>query len=119
MDEVLQVMKDAARVAIMPRFQRLADDEVEEKSAGEIVTLTDREVEAIITPVLRRLRPDAVVVGEEATAADPELLNAIDDGATAWLVDPLDGTSNFVSGRDQFAVMVALMEGGVTTRSWI
>jgi 3'-phosphoadenosine 5'-phosphosulfate (PAPS) 3'-phosphatase len=47
---------------------------VEEKSPGEVVTAADREAEGLITPLLKSLRPDAVVVGEKATAADPSLL---------------------------------------------
>jgi fructose-1,6-bisphosphatase/inositol monophosphatase family enzyme len=92
---------------------------VEEKSPGEVVTAADREAEGLITPLLKSLRPDAVVVGEEATAADPSLLQAVHNEATAWLVDPLDGTSNFVAGSRRFAVMVALMEAGITTHAWI
>ena len=112
-------MQTAAEVAILPRFQALQDGDVEKKSPGEVVTKADREAESLITPALRRLRPDAIVVGEEAAALSPMLVDAVLDAEAVWLVDPLDGTSNFVAGIHQFAVMVALVEKGVTTHAWI
>jgi fructose-1,6-bisphosphatase/inositol monophosphatase family enzyme len=118
-EDVLAAMQDAAEKAILPRFRALQDGDVEEKSPGEVVTRADREAEALIAPVLKLLRPDATVVGEEATAANPSLLDAVQGDSTVWLLDPLDGTSNFVKGTDQFAVMVALMEQGLTTHAWI
>lgn len=118
-DAVLSVMQEAAETAILPRFRALQEGDVENKSLGEVVTVADREAEAIITPALRKIRSDAVVVGEEASAADPALLAAVAGEATAWLVDPLDGTANFVDGSPQFGVMVALIEAGVATHAWI
>ncbi len=75
-DEVLALMQQAAEVAIMPRFRNLQTSDIEEKSPGEVVTGADREAELIISQVLQKLRPDAVFVGEEATAANPGLLKA-------------------------------------------
>ena len=118
-DEVLALMQQAAEVAIMPRFRNLQTSDIEEKSPGEVVTGADREAELIISQVLQKLRPDAVFVGEEATAANPGLLKAVSQQETVSLVDPLDGTANFVAGHEDFAVMVALVEQGQTTAAWI
>jgi fructose-1,6-bisphosphatase/inositol monophosphatase family enzyme len=94
---------------------------VTEKFAGELVTIADREAETRITARLRELLPGVPVVGEEAVAANPGLLHALNAGpdSACWLVDPLDGTANFVAGRREFAVMVALVRGGETVSSWI
>ena len=118
-EQVLAIMQEAAEAAIMPRFRSLGDGDVQEKSPGEVVTLADREAEALISPALRGIRPDAIVIGEEATAANPGLLDALQSETTVWVVDPLDGTSNFIAGTHKFAVMVALIERGVTTSAWI
>lgn len=117
-DPVAAAMRRAAATAILPRYRRLHSREVEDKSTGEVVTHADREAEAILTPILRSLIEGARVVGEEAAAANPELLRGLDDGLV-WLVDPLDGTSNFVAGKGAFAVMVALLEHGETSACWI
>lgn len=117
-DAVAALMRDAAASAILPRWQRLADDEVEQKSPGDLVTAADREAEAIIERGLFTLLPGSRVVGEELAASRPKVLQGLDDG-TVWLVDPLDGTSNFVAGGAAFAVMVALLRGGEAAMSWI
>lgn len=115
-----ELMRRAAREAILPRYRALAAGEAEEKSPGEIVTIADREAEAILAHGLAALRPDAAVVGEEAVAADPGLLHAFQAGdGAAWLVDPLDGTANFAAGREPFAVMVALVQGQETVAAWM
>ena len=59
------------------------------------------------------------VLGEEATAAQPELLSIVEDDAPYWTVDPVDGTGNFVAGRETFGVMVSLVEKGQVIQAWI
>lgn len=117
-DEVTEILAEAAEVAILPRFRSLAAGEIAEKSPGDVVTVADREAEELIS---RRLRGvvDAPVVGEEATAEDPRLVTALREAPTAWLVDPLDGTANFVAGRTEYAVMAALVRDGETVAAWI
>ncbi|MFI6919478.1 inositol monophosphatase family protein [Nonomuraea spiralis] len=117
-DAVTDILREAAEVAILPRFRALAAGDVCEKTPGEVVTVADREAEELISRRLRDLI-DAPVVGEEATAADPTLLSALRDAPTAWLVDPLDGTANFVAGRPEYAVMAALVQSGRTVASWV
>lgn len=115
---VTDVLREAAQTAILPRFRALADGEVMEKSPGEVVTIADREAEALITRRLRGLL-DVPVIGEEATADNAALLAALPKAPYAWLVDPLDGTANFVAGRSSYAVMAALVREGETVAAWI
>ena len=115
--EVSAIIKQVAAAEVLPRFRALATGEVMEKSPGDLVTIADQECERVLAGRLRELR-DAPVVGEEATAADPSLLDKITSAPAAWIVDPIDGTSNFVAGNTDFAVMVALVEHGVTTHAW-
>lgn len=117
-DAIAAVLREAAAEAVMPRFRRLAADEIEEKSPGELVTSADREAERIIARGLTAIRPDARVVGEEACAHDPSLLDNLAQGAV-WIVDPVDGTGNFAAGRAPFALMAALIEDGETVASCI
>lgn len=102
----------------MPRFQKLRRGEVEEKAPGEIVTAADRLAEAMMTPRLGALVPGSRVVGEEAASDDPGILSSIDVG-DVWLLDPLDGTLNFVDGRPEFAIMVAFLRNGIVVASWM
>lgn len=115
---VTEILRAAAESAVLPRFRALAAGDVSEKSPGEVVTVADRDAERLITRRLRELL-DIPVVGEEAAAADPGITAALHDAPRAWLVDPLDGTANFVRGSTDFAVMAALVQDGQTVAAWI
>lgn len=108
----------AAQQALLSRFRRLTKHEVEEKSAGEVVTVADRECEALLTEALAQLLPEASIVGEEAVDLDPSLRDRLGD-ELCWIIDPLDGTSYFAAGQEPFGVMVALSSGGVAVGGWI
>ena len=60
-----------------------------------------------------------MLLGEEATARDPGLLDRFRAADHAFTIDPVDGTKNFVRGSPDHAVMVAEIRGGETVRSWI
>ena len=92
----------------MPRFGRLTAGEVREKSSRfDVVTDADDAAELVISAALAAAYPEAVVIGEEATARDHSLLNAIGVADLSFVVDPLDGTKNFASGLPLFGVMAA------------
>jgi fructose-1,6-bisphosphatase/inositol monophosphatase family enzyme len=115
---VLAVIKDAAARAVMPRYQQLEAHEVIDKSPGELVTVADREAEEILAEGLARILPEAAIVGEEACEANPALMDRLGD-ALCWIIDPIDGTSNFAAGKPPFGIMVALAEAGETIGGWI
>ncbi|MFD9127174.1 inositol monophosphatase family protein [Kitasatospora sp. NPDC059571] len=118
MEKVAEILAEASAEAVEPRFRALGAGEVMEKAPGEVVTAADREAEVIISRRLRDLLP-VPVVGEEAVSADPALAEALRSEPAAWLVDPVDGTANFVAGRPDFAVMASLVRSGRTVASWI
>ena len=118
-EAVLTLLQEVAAEVITPRFRALGADEVSEKNPGDLVTVADHEAEARLTEVLRAAYPGALVLGEEAHAADPGLLRSFAEAEHAFCVDPLDGTKNFVAGSRDHAVMVAELRGGRTVRAWI
>ena len=81
--------------------------------------IADQEAERALTRGLTALLPGSTVVGEEAVAADPRVLDRVGDGGAVWIVDPVDGTNNFAAGKTPFAVMVALVRDGEPVASWI
>ena len=83
------------------------------------MTVADHEAEVLITDRLMAAYPDAVVLGEEAYAADHTLMERYLTAEHAFTVDPVDGTKNFVHGSPDHAVMVAETLGGETVRGWI
>ena len=112
------LLREVAANVVMPRFRTLAAADIIEKSPGDLVTIADRESELRLAEGLAAILPEARIVGEEATAADPSLLERLDDGLV-WLIDPIDGTSNFAEGISPFALMIALLDNGKREGGWI
>ncbi|MFI6261001.1 inositol monophosphatase family protein [Micromonospora sp. NPDC051006] len=119
LDDVGTLLRETADQVVVPLFRKLDAADVAEKAPGEIVTVADRRAEELISAGLRRLRPGSVVVGEEAVAEDQGLLRHLRGGGEVWLVDPVDGTSNFAAGRRPFALMIALLTEGETVAAWV
>lgn len=90
--------------------------EVEHKADQSPVTAADREAEAIIVAALASIAPGVRVVAEEAAAASASASASAATPATApetyFLVDPLDGTRDFVAGTADFTVNIALIRDG-------
>ncbi|SDB86770.1 fructose-1,6-bisphosphatase [Raineyella antarctica] len=118
-DRVLEIIQEVADEVIRPRFRALARDEISEKGPGDLVTIADRESELLLTEILGQAYPDAVIIGEEATAANPALPDMLLGAAHGFTIDPVDGTKNFVNGKEDYAVMVGEVRDGRTVRGWI
>ncbi|MFX0537041.1 inositol monophosphatase family protein [Ornithinimicrobium sp. Y1847] len=119
-EAVLTLLQETAEAVINPRFRALDEGEVTAKThPGDLVTVADREAEVLITRALRAAYPQALVLGEEAYAEEPGLLDAFTEAEHAFTVDPVDGTRNFVHGSPDHAVMAAEVLDGRTVRAWI
>ncbi|WP_435186973.1 inositol monophosphatase family protein [Streptomyces sp. bgisy126] len=117
--EVEEAVRKAAAAEIMPRFRQLAAHEIIEKNGPhDLVTVADRSAEAHLTASLTALLPGSVVVGEEAVHADPAVYDALRGDAPVWIVDPVDGTRQFVHGDPAFCTLVALARHGEVLASW-
>ncbi|MER5777991.1 inositol monophosphatase [Streptomyces sp. NPDC002039] len=116
---VEEAVREAAAVEIMPRFRQLADHEVDQKSGPhDLVTVADRRAEEHLTAALTKLLPGSAVVGEEAVHADPTVYEALRADEPVWIVDPVDGTRQFVAGDPNFCTLVALAVRGEILASW-
>lgn len=111
-DQVRDALIEAGELDILPRYQQLASNDITEKSPGDVVTIADIEAEKRLTKSLTALLPGSVVVGEEAHHKNPDIINRIKNHDYVWLVDPVDGTGNFVAGNPTFCVMAALVVKG-------
>jgi 3'(2'), 5'-bisphosphate nucleotidase len=103
--DLTPLIRDAGRV-IMEIYA--TDFDVSRKGDASPVTAADERAEAVILAGLARIAPGIPVVAEEEVAAGrvPEV------GARFWLVDPLDGTKEFISRNGEFTVNIALIEDG-------
>ncbi len=100
---VAHVLADAADSITMSRF-RAADLRVETKDDGSPVSDADRRAEEAIVATLKRARPRDAVLGEE--------FGAHGDSARRWVIDPIDGTQNYVRGVPVWATLIGLVHDG-------
>ncbi len=114
-----QIIREVAAVEIMPRFRKLAEGDVMMKGVNDPVTVADQMSEARLTERFTDYLPGSVVVGEEGVSKDKSTLGHLASQESLWIIDPIDGTRNFVAGVPEFAVMVALLQGGQSVASWI
>ncbi|GAB1133987.1 MAG: inositol-1-monophosphatase [Shewanella algae] len=111
MHPMLTIAVRAARAAgqtIMRAYTELDRIEVDAKGVNDFVTSVDKEAEAAIIYQIRKSYPDHSIVGEE---------NGENRGTNQdylWIVDPLDGTNNFVNGVPHFAISIAMQYKGKT-----
>lgn len=111
----IEIVRAAATSEIMPRFRRLRPEDVRAKTTpDDLVTEADLAAEDAISEALARDFPEALVLGEEAVASDPGLLDRLPDAGLAFVIDPVDGTWNFASGLATFGVILAVVENGQT-----
>ncbi|MDH0737803.1 inositol monophosphatase family protein [Achromobacter spanius] len=107
------VLAETALAEVMPRFRNLPEGSVRGKSSPrDLVTDADEAAERMIGARLAKLHPGAVLIGEEASARNPALLNMLVDADLAFLIDPIDGTRNYVAGLPLFGMMIAACHRG-------
>ena len=105
----LNVMMKAARAAarsLVKDFREIENLQVSSKSAGDFVSRADIAAEKILRDMLTEARPTYGWLGEESSEVAGE------DPTRRWVVDPLDGTTNFLHGLPHFAVSIALEHRG-------
>jgi myo-inositol-1(or 4)-monophosphatase len=105
----LNLMKKAARKvgrALVKDFREVENLQVSAKGPGDFVSRADREAERILREELLGARPTYGFLGEESTETEGA------DPTRRWIVDPLDGTTNFLHGLPHWAVSIALEHKG-------
>jgi inositol-phosphate phosphatase/L-galactose 1-phosphate phosphatase/histidinol-phosphatase len=101
--EFAERLADAARPVSMKYFRRPLD--VELKADASPVTLADREVEEKLRRLIEARFPDHGIVGEEHGSSRAE-------AEYVWVIDPIDGTKSFITGRPLFGTLIALVRQG-------
>lgn len=105
LDGVLKIAKQAGE--LIQNIRQGADLDVVLKSDESPQTRADRESNAFILSALEQLEPATPIIAEEGPIADYQKRK---NWNRFWLVDPLDGTKEFIAGRDEFTVNIALIE---------
>lgn len=107
-EAIIALLRESARDEILPRFRQARPDR---KPDGSLVTEADLAVQRRIIAGLTKAFPGVPVLGEEMTRQAQERVLG-QGGGPIWVLDPLDGTSNFACGFEGFAISLALVEDG-------
>src|SRR3989339_1797476 len=119
--EIQQIIAEAAATHILPRYESLKEHEIIAKSGKQdLVTIADIETEKALTGFLLNKYPGSIVIGEESVASGTaDIADLSRSEGMIWVIDPVDGTYNFVNGSKDFAVMLACIIDGETRYGWI
>jgi myo-inositol-1(or 4)-monophosphatase len=109
LSQFLEIAQQAARAGGECLMKWLGQAEVSQKGPRDFVTEADIEAQEIIRKILLDRFPDHQFVGEESSAARNV---SVDSNDYCWIVDPLDGTTNFIHQLRSFAVSIALYRSG-------
>jgi len=118
--EVEDLLKKVSKEIILPRYDTLETNDFQTKSnPNDFVTIADKEAEKFLTTSLTTLIPNSRVVGEEAAYDNSSIMGYLDEPGFVWIIDPIDGTSNFIAGNPNFAIVIALVIDTQTVMGWI
>lgn len=117
-DKIADIIRHVAATEVMPRYNNLKASDVREKNPGDVVTVADEASEKLFTQLLGEALPGSLIVGEEAVSKDVAVLNKFKDRQPVWIIDPIDGTHNFMHGKDKFGILISLVQGGKTQYAW-
>ena len=110
MNMMVRAAEEAAK-SLRRDFGDIIHLQVSKKGPADFVSKADTRAEALIRRVLEQAKPEAGFWGEESGPSG--------DGAIRWLVDPLDGTTNFLHSHPSWAISIALEENGVLTHGLV
>ena len=118
-DKVTNILREVAATEIMPYFRKLDHKHISYKIGDDPVTIADHASEKALERRLIDLLPGSKLFGEEGFAANPAVFEHLSGESPVWIVDPIDGTRNFVAGNDHWGIIVALVERNQTVAGWI
>jgi myo-inositol-1(or 4)-monophosphatase len=105
--EVCRVAREAGAY-LREEQHHLHAEQVERKHSHDYVSYVDKTCEEQVVAQLRQLLPDAAFLTEEGTTESSSPSGEVGRGAICWVIDPLDGTTNYIHGSNPFAVSIAL-----------
>ena len=111
MRRLSEALKRALRKQVRTRHSHTAGFE-EKKNTADLVTETDQHTEQLVCPAIREKYPDHKFIGEESWAAGEQA--AITNEPT-WIIDPIDGTTNFVKGFPFVCISIGFVYHGEPT----
>ena len=119
-NQIGAVVADVSNRVAIPKYKKLLPDEISEKARNDYVTSVDFEIQNDLINVLEEHYPESIFISEEMPQQySAEDIKELSKSQHVWIIDPLDGTANFIEGNPNFRTAVALIKNGVPVASWI
>ena len=114
--EVEQIIVQANEQCILPKFRNLLDNEIERKSnkSYDVVTVADKEAEIFIKEKILEKDHNALFIGEESSHKNPEEIRLLTQDKPVWIIDPIDGTTNYSNGIEKFGTIISCVKNNET-----
>lgn len=118
--KVIDAVFEVIDTIIMPYHKNLSTDDIERKADQSLVTVADQKAEEELIKHLTKILPGSVILGEESYAADPSIKDNLSKEDTyCWIIDPIDGTTNFANKRPHFGTIISLVKNNEILAGWI
>lgn len=119
-NSICQFIREAGQKAVYLRSQGF---QVDEKGFDDFVTNVDRELDRLLSEQFQAWFPEHIVISEEGQRS-PQLWEQRspfnkDENPIFWLIDPIDGTDDFIHGREFYSVMVGVLAGSQPVLGWV
>lgn len=116
--DLQNILESAKEIALeagkMVRSKLDSGHEIKSKGKFDFVTDVDKASEKLISSYVKRKFPEHLIFGEEAVSSSEEdedsLIDRIPDDKYVWVVDPIDGTTNFIRGMHQYAISIGIVK---------
>ncbi len=119
-NEIENLIRNVGDQCIYPYFNNLREEDISFKqSKSDPVSIADKKAEKLLQKGLLSILPESFFIGEELFEERPKILDYLkQNDVPVWVVDPIDGTNNFVSGCEGFGIMIGLIFAGEIGSSW-
>lgn len=119
-NDIAELIRKVGDEYIFPHFRKISDGDVSYKDSNiDPVTIIDIKAEKLLKEGLLNIIPESLFIGEELYSTDKSVIDYLDDTTKpVWIVDPIDGTDNFIAGKSGFGIMACLIYKGEIVGSW-
>ena len=117
--KIKTLLFDISKKFILPKYKNLSNNDIMFKNKNDLVTVVDINVEEELNKNLLNIIPNSYFIGEEKFSKTPEIINQYNEKNYCWTVDPIDGTKNYINGKEKFVIMISLTYFKNILQTWI
>jgi len=120
LDFIVNILVDVNKKVVLNYFNKLTPKDIDIKSSNDdFVSVADKKSEDYISKKLSNFLDNTKIMGEETAFLDKEKFLSLLNEPLLWVIDPIDGTKNYINGNENFCSMISLVEHSFPIASFI